>query len=267
MELPAALQEALAAGRLPHAVLLAGTQPSALHAAALAVARRLLCAHPKGAASCGVCRSCTSFDAGSNPDLVTVTADGASIKVEQIRALKDKALLSPMGGAGRAMLIERAELMTVQAQNALLKLLEEPPPELTFLLTTMQKDALLATISSRVTVYLLEDTAKGPSEALARTLLECLCEHDYYALLALHPALCTGRETFLEHCDALCLICHRLLCEKAGSAGSALAARTPAVLAASLPAIALRYKERARKTASLPLLGAAMLIECWEVLH
>ena len=267
MELPAALREALFARRLPHAVLLTGARPAAARAAALAVAKRLLCPNPKGESPCGVCRSCTSFDASSNPDLVTVAPDGASVKVDQIRALRDKALLSPMGGAGRVMLIESADLMTVQAQNALLKLLEEPPPELTFLLTAAQRDALLPTILSRVTVYSLEDAAKGPSEALAKELLERLCEHDYYGLLALQPALCAKREAFLEHCDALCLVCHRLLCEKTGKHPSALAARTPAALAAALPPLALRYKERAQKTGSLPLLSAAMLIECWEVLH
>ena len=267
MELPAALHQTLAAGRLPHAVLLVGSKPAEARAVALAVAKGLLCPVAMQAAPCGVCRSCTSFEANANPDLTVVTPDGTSVKVDQIRALRDKALLSPVGGAGRAILIESADLMTVQAQNALLKLLEEPPPALTFLLTVTQKDALLPTILSRVTVYLLEGAEKDPSQALAQALLERLLEHDYYGLLALQPALCAKRETFLEHCDALCLTCHRLLCEKAGATPGALAVRTPAALAAALPNIALTYRERAQKTASLPLLSAAMLIECWEVLH
>lgn len=267
MKLPDALARSLAAGRLPHAVLLQGAQPQALHDAALFIAKRLLCANPQGASPCGVCRSCTSLDAGSNPDVAVTVPDGAFVKVEQIRALRDAAMLSSLGQSGRVFVIEGADLMTVQAQNALLKLLEEPPPGVTFLLTAAQPGVLLPTVLSRVALFRLGEQGPAPQQELAQALVEKLCEHDYYGLLKLQPALCARREDFAAHCDALCLVCHRLLCEKAGPSPSPLAARMPAALAAALPPIALACRDRAQKNASLPLLGAAMLIECWEVLH
>ena len=267
MTLPEALGRLLEAGRLPHAVLLQGAQPQALHDTALFIAKRLLCANPQGASPCGVCRVCTSFDAGSNPDLSVTSPDGAFVKVDQIRALRDAAMLSSLGRLGRVFVIESADLMTVQAQNALLKLLEEPPPGVTLLLTAAQPGALLPTVLSRVSLFRLEQEACAPKEALAQELVERLCEHDYYGLMKLQPALCARREDFVAHCDALCLVCHRLLCEKAGPSTAPLAARMPAALAAALPPIALACRDRAQKNASLSILGAAMLIECWEVLH
>ena len=153
MTLPEALGRLLEAGRLPHAVLLQGAQPQALHDTALFIAKRLLCANPQGASPCGVCRVCTSFDAGSNPDLSVTSPDGAFVKVDQIRALRDAAMLSSLGRLGRVFVIESADLMTVQAQNALLKLLEEPPPGVTLLLTAAQPGALLPTVLSRVSLF------------------------------------------------------------------------------------------------------------------
>lgn len=119
---------------------------------------------------------------------------------------------------------------------------------------------------SRVSLFRLEQEACAPKEALAQELVERLCEHDYYGLMKLQPALCARREDFVAHCDALCLVCHRLLCEKT--------ARRPRRL---LPACPPRWPppaahcaglQRPRpENASLSILGAAMLIECWEVLH
>ena len=149
MTLPEALGRLLEAGRLPHAVLLQGAQPQALHDTALFIAKRLLCANPQGASPCGVCRVCTSFDAGSNPDLSVTSPDGAFVKVDQIRALRDAAMLSSLGRLGRVFVIESADLMTVQAQNALLKTIEEPPSYAVILLLTSNAGTLLPTIRSR----------------------------------------------------------------------------------------------------------------------
>ncbi|MBQ6001087.1 MAG: hypothetical protein IJL15_06140 [Clostridia bacterium] len=266
MRLPAALEQALSQNSLSHALLLTGDHERQLKDAAFLLAKRLLCPTPKGAYPCGTCRSCRSFDASSNPDLLLIEPDRTSIKIDQIRTLREEALLSPMGSVRRAALISQADLMTVQAQNALLKLLEEPPSHLTLILTTSRRSLLLETILSRVAVYALNCKEDSPSLTLAEILLTRLLERDRYGLLALQPELAAKRETFAECCDALCLLCRNLLREKALKTPSPLAAKASTAALVSLPKLALSYRVHAEGAASLPLLATSMLIECWEVL-
>ncbi|MDR0879602.1 MAG: DNA polymerase III subunit delta' [Clostridioides sp.] len=84
----------------------------------------------------------------NNPDYVEVKPNGSSIKVEQIRKLEEDIIIKPVGEY-KVYIINNAELMTVQAQNALLKTLEEPPQYAVIILITSNKEALLDTIKSR----------------------------------------------------------------------------------------------------------------------
>lgn len=267
-KLPPELAQALAAGRLSHAVLIAGPDAAGQTAARLA-AKALLCPDRQGAAACGICRSCTSFEAGANPDFVPVVAD-KSIKVDQVRALREAAQLHPLGQAGIAVVIEQADSMTPQAQNALLKLLEEPPPRFTILLQTQRPAMLLDTILSRVTRYELEAGRERTAQRReAVQLLELLAARDYAGLLAMQPKLSAGRPTLVSFCEALCLLCRDLLRLRADpSVGDeelrALAARVPAAWATSLPKLATDCASRAEGGAYLALLATAFLIDCWE---
>ncbi len=111
------------------------------------IARRLNCRGDEGA----MCTSCRQFAAGTYPDFIQLAPeDKPSITIEQVRALiKSAALGLYYAGGMRIVLIYEAHTLTEQAQNALLKLIEEPPPSTVFLLVTDQPEALLETVRSR----------------------------------------------------------------------------------------------------------------------
>jgi len=138
----------LSTGKMPHALLFAGSAGIGKSLLAKLVAAGILCSSDREK-PCGHCHSCVLFGRSEHPDFIQVAPDGATIKIDQIRLLKNVAALTPAIGAGRVCLIEDAELMTVQAANSLLKLLEEPPPGLIFILIAGTSKPLLSTILSR----------------------------------------------------------------------------------------------------------------------
>lgn len=143
-----ALRHMEACGRMPHAVLLAGPSGIGKLMVAKVLATMLLCqgAQP---APCGSCQSCQQVTYGTHPDLVQVVPDGANIKIEQIRNLQQEVALTPYISTRRVCIIDGAELMTVQAANSLLKVLEEPVGDVVFILVAANQQMLLPTIISR----------------------------------------------------------------------------------------------------------------------
>ncbi len=146
----AALRAALSGGRVPHALLFSGPAGVGKATAAREVAKALLCAGGP-AAYCGSCGPCRRVDAGTHSDLYILApqAQKASITVEEIRDISRRLYESPMEGSRKAAIIDPADLMTVGAQNALLKTLEEPPDDTTIILIAENTDALLPTVRSR----------------------------------------------------------------------------------------------------------------------
>lgn len=141
---------------------------------ALAVARALLC--PDGAArgdACGVCPACHRTGKGLHPDLFLAEPEGASLtlKIERVRDLVREIDARPFEASARAILIDDAHTMTEQAQNALLKSLEEPPPTSHVFLVTPSPQTLLTTIRSRCQTLRLGPL---PSALLEQTLAERL---------------------------------------------------------------------------------------------
>ena len=125
-----------------------------------------------GHSPCGVCPSCRAFAAHTHPDAVTLgLTDGKkSIPVEEVRLLIREAYIKPFMGAKKVYTIQDAHLMTAQAQNALLKLLEEPPAYAVFLLLCENTSAIISTILSRVrTVRFLPAPASELKEFLKGT--------------------------------------------------------------------------------------------------
>lgn len=142
----ALLGRAVAAGRLGHAYLLHG--PAGVGKAALArdFARALACADGTGCGDCGPCRR---FDSGNYADYRALDSREAVLKIEEVRELILYLSRKPVEGRRRTVLVPRAERLTVEAQNALLKTLEAPPAAAVLLLTTDSTEALLETIVSR----------------------------------------------------------------------------------------------------------------------
>jgi len=152
---PAAVRQisAMIAAGLPHALLLVGPRSVGKTTLALDIAAAQLCAVEDPAhRPCRACRSCRLVDAGNHPDVHRMAPDGpgAAIGIDAVRSLiSDLSLLSVEGGP-RLAIIESAHRMTDDAQNAILKTLEEPPAGVTLVLCADDEDRLLPTIQSRV---------------------------------------------------------------------------------------------------------------------
>ncbi|HKY33258.1 MAG TPA: DNA polymerase III subunit delta' [Candidatus Polarisedimenticolia bacterium] len=145
------LTGAIAAGRLHHALLFHGPEAVGKRTAALAAAASLLCqdeARPEGGA-CGRCPACNKVDKGIHPDLKYVTLEKTVVPIDAIRALRQEAGYRPFEGRCRVFIIDPAERMSHEAQNALLKTLEEPPPAAFLILVTSRPAQLLPTTRSR----------------------------------------------------------------------------------------------------------------------
>ena len=143
------LKQLVRTGHVPHALLFSGMAGVGKMAMALEFAKLLNCLDPHDTDCCDVCSSCRKFDGGHHPDWVWVKKDGASIKLDQIRELKDRLRYRPFEGLWRVVVIQGAQDMREEAGNALLKLLEEPPKHNIFLLTVIESQKLLPTIVSR----------------------------------------------------------------------------------------------------------------------
>ena len=135
------------AGRIAHAFLLSGPHGTGKRTCANYLTQTILCASPQ--APCGQCPACKKVMAGLHPDVQVLGEEEKSISVDTIRALRDQLALRPFEADRHITLIPRADRMTAQAQNALLKTLEEPAGGNVFFLLTDQPGAMLPTIVSR----------------------------------------------------------------------------------------------------------------------
>lgn len=147
---------ALRSDRLGHALFVAGESGLGKRELAQAMARRLLCHAPgDDGLACGQCRSCVWFAADTHPDFSRVRPeeDSDTIKVVQIRELIARVQLTGQASSIRVAIVEPANAMTPQAQNALLKTLEEPPQGVHLILVADEPERLLPTIRSRCQTY------------------------------------------------------------------------------------------------------------------
>ncbi len=154
-----AVLNAIAAHRIPHAILIEGDEGLGKRTLARFIAKAAVCT--ENDKPCGVCRGCHLSDAGSHPD-ISITAPEAgkkNIAVSQIRELRAQAFVKPHSAEHRVFIIEQAQRMNEQAQNALLKVLEEPPAGVIFILITPSRTAMLDTIISRCTLLSLSAPA------------------------------------------------------------------------------------------------------------
>jgi DNA polymerase-3 subunit delta' len=140
---------------LPPSLIFAGPEGVGKHMTALAVAQLVNCPTPVridgiGLDACGTCASCARIARGVHADVIVVQpGDNGTIKVDQIRDAIEKSAYRPFEGRRRVVIVDGADAILPEAQNALLKTLEEPPPASMFVLVTSRPDVLLSTVRSR----------------------------------------------------------------------------------------------------------------------
>ena len=150
-----AVMAAVAEKRIPHAILLEGDKGTGRHTLMRFLSRAAVCDGENS--PCGECRGCHLAEIGTHPDITVIAPEYGkkNITVAQIRALRTEAYVKPHMAVRRVFVIDKADTMNEQAQNALLKVLEEPPADIIFILLAESAAALLDTIISRCTVLSL----------------------------------------------------------------------------------------------------------------
>lgn len=144
-----ALQRDISSGRVAHAFLLSGVAGSGKKTAANAIAAAVLCQSGKGT-PCGECSACRMLKADTHPDYIHVDLrDKKTIGIDIVRELLEQTREHPRQGGKRVVVFNNLHKTTPQAQNALLKSLEEPSEDTLFILLTEQLETVLPTIRSR----------------------------------------------------------------------------------------------------------------------
>lgn len=142
------LQNSLRRGKVSHAYIFSGPVGTGRKAMALALAQAIYCKEGVDDA-CGQCLECRKVLHGNHPDIHLVEPDGATIKIDQIRALQKEFGYKATASGTKIYILVQAERMTTQAANSLLKFLEEPSSSVVAILITENGNGLLPTIQSR----------------------------------------------------------------------------------------------------------------------
>jgi DNA polymerase-3 subunit gamma/tau len=147
------LRHAFATGRVAHAFMLTGVRGVGKTSAARIIARALNCTGPDGTSGptitpCGVCPNCTAILADRHPDVTELDA-ASNNSVDDVRAIIDAVRFRPMLGRMRVFILDEVHMLSKPAFNALLKTLEEPPPDVTFIFATTEVRRVPITVLSR----------------------------------------------------------------------------------------------------------------------
>jgi DNA polymerase-3 subunit delta' len=165
------LQAALRNNRLAHALLFHGEERIGKRLAAVVLAQAVNCEAwppPDPPDACGACRSCRQIETGSHPDVTILEATSGKGETEQIREIESRFIYRPLVGQRKIVVLDNADLLRQEAANALLKTVEEPPPDSLIILVTGRPESLLPTIRSRCQGIRFAPLAVGVVEEAVR---------------------------------------------------------------------------------------------------
>lgn len=170
-------------GELHHAIILYGPSAPLLRDVSVRIAKTLNCLNGGTGDDCAACQR---IDRRTHPDVhfVEAAADKKMISVDQIRALVEESTMRPYEGRSKVFIIDPADGLSVSGSNSLLKTLEEPSRDTSFLLITRSPDLLLPTIRSRSQSVYVGDTARvltGPRQAVRLSQVALLDEGEELA--------------------------------------------------------------------------------------
>ena len=154
------LRRQVAAGRLSHAYLFTGTRGTGKTTCAKILAKAVNCLHPVDGDPCNQCEACRGLDSGAIMDVLELDA-ASNNSVDYVRALRDEAIYSPANVKKRVYIVDEVHMLSTSAFNALLKILEEPPEHLMFILATTELHKVPATIKSRCQQFAFKRIAPG----------------------------------------------------------------------------------------------------------
>ena len=174
------LRNALSSGKVSHAYIINGEKSSGKEFIAKTFAMALQCENRQGTEPCGECHSCRQALSGNHPDIIFITHEKpGTIGVDDIRRqVNNDVAIKPYKGPKKIYIMNEGEKMTAQAQNALLKTLEEPPEYAVLLILTGNVDSLLQTILSRCVVLNMKPAKDAQ---IKKYLMETMEIPDYKA--------------------------------------------------------------------------------------